>query len=158
MKSLLLELLKSLLGILDLMNYTGPRPLSLEQVALTDLLRSGGLEYLGSSELRRAIADYELWLNRVTLSHAAIQRYFDEHVNSYYAAHASMPDFFNTLGGVFGEYEFPVGDFSIDTFAFVQNRTFANIFATYLWTIEATQNSESMFLQSASDVEALLGG
>ena len=144
--------------ILTMVRYMGPRRLELEQVALTDLLNSGGLAYLDRPELRRAIARYERRLAQVTSSRESLRGFFEQELNPYYSAHASMPDMFNLIGNVLRGFEFPEGDFSIDTDAFVRNRTFANLLTNYLYYLELIRGSEVRLLESGDDLLALLAG
>jgi len=56
------------------------------------------------------------------------------------------------------DYDFPEGDFRLDTSAFVGNRTFANLFANYFWHIEVVRQTEAKFVLSVDELVASLAG
>ena len=120
------------------------------------MLSSGGLEQLDDPEIRRAVADYERRLNQAADATQRLNEYTEASLVPYYNEHANMPEMYDATGAL-GEFQFPPNDFAIDTSAFVGDRKFANLLASYLYLLVRSQGAGLSLLGSIEALGAMEG-
>lgn len=139
------EAVLSMIGLVGLDNY------QLERAALTDLLNSGGIQYLDDAKTRRAVAAYEVRLNEAIVARAKLNDYWTSQLLPYFSEHSSLLDMFNSFNGLFG-FQVPIGRFGLDPAAFVGNRDFANRYSMYLFYVGAAMRSEEALIASIDEL------
>lgn len=138
--------------ILEMVREVGPQRSVIERVVLSDLLNSGGMDSFRDPEIRRAIGEYELWLASLMDARERLALHWENVMSPYFTEHASLPGMFNSMGTMFGGYQFPADRFRFDEDAFVGNRDFANRYGTYLYRREVVRGSEERFLTSINSL------
>ena len=119
--------------VVALVAELGPRRVEFERAALTDLVSSGGVQFVEDPTIRRGISAYDRQLAETASNQEQLGVFWADAIVPYFIEYGDLPATFSRFVRFPNDWSFPESPTPLDVTAFVSDRRFQNLVANYLY-------------------------